>query len=65
MTQTRSFNYNNSGGNVTALLQSATNPENGTVSYTYNADNTLATKTDARSQQVSYTMGSGICCRRM
>ena len=55
VTQTRSFNYNNSGGNVTALLQSATNPENGTVSYTYNADNTLATKKDARSQQVSYT----------
>ncbi len=54
VTQTRSFNYL-SGGNVTALLQSATNPENGTVSYTYNPDNTLATKTDARGQIVSYT----------
>jgi RHS repeat-associated protein len=58
VTQTRSFNYNNTSGNVTALLQSATNPENGTVSYTYNADNTLATKTDARSQEVSYTYDS-------
>jgi RHS repeat-associated protein len=58
VTQTRSFNYNNSSGNVTAFLQSATNPENGTVTYTYNADNTLATKTDARSQQVSYTYDS-------
>ncbi len=54
VTQTRSFN-DLSGGNVTALLQSATNPENGTVSYTYDPDNTLATKTDARGQVVSYT----------
>ena len=36
-TQTRTFTYNN-----TAYLQSATNPENGTVNYTYNADGTLA-----------------------
>ena len=33
-TQTRTFNYN-SGTTVTGLLQSATNPENGTVTYTY------------------------------
>ena len=32
-TQTRTFNYN-SGATVTGLLQTATNPENGTVSYT-------------------------------
>jgi YD repeat-containing protein len=54
VTQTRTFNYV-SGGVVTGFLRSATNPENGTVSYTYNTDGTLATKTDARSQQVSYS----------
>src|SRR5208282_3818281 len=40
-TQTRSFTYNGK------LLQSATNPENGTVTYTYNSYNKVATKTDA------------------
>jgi YD repeat-containing protein len=51
-TQTRTFNYNN-----TAYLQSATNPENGTVTYTYNSfTNKLATKTDAKGQQVQYTV---------
>ena len=50
VTQTRTFNYN--GG---VLLQSATNPENGTVSYTYNADNTVATKTDANGQTLTYS----------
>jgi hypothetical protein len=35
-TQTRTFNYN-VGSSVTAFLQSATNPETGTVSYTYNS----------------------------
>ena len=34
---------------------SATNPETGTVSYAYNADGSLATKTDARGQAVTYT----------
>ncbi|MBV9399757.1 MAG: RHS repeat-associated core domain-containing protein, partial [Bryobacterales bacterium] len=48
-TQTRSFNYS---GN---LLMSATNPENGTVSYTYNSYNKVATRTDAKGQQVVYT----------
>ncbi len=50
VTQTRTFNYN--GG---VLLQSATNPENGTVSYTYNADNTVATKTDANGKTLTYS----------
>jgi len=35
-------------------LSSATQPETGTTSYTYNADGTLATKTNARSQVTSY-----------
>ncbi|HEV8414572.1 MAG TPA: RHS repeat-associated core domain-containing protein [Bryobacteraceae bacterium] len=54
-TQTRTFNYGNPPG---AQLLSATNPENGTVSYTYNSDHTLATKTDAKSQQVQYSYDS-------
>jgi len=54
-TQTRTFNYGNPPG--TQLL-STTNPENGTVTYTYNSDNTLATKTDAKSQQVQYSYDS-------
>lgn len=49
-TQTRTFNYNN-----TAYLQSATNPENGTVAYTYDSNMRLATKTDAKSKQIKYT----------
>src|SRR5229473_1028471 len=53
-TQTRSFNYT-SGTTVGAHLLSATNPENGTVSYTYNTDHTLNTKTDAKGQVFSYT----------
>jgi uncharacterized protein RhaS with RHS repeats len=41
-TQTRTFNYN-CGATVTGFLQSATNPENGTVTYTYNSpSNTLS-----------------------
>jgi len=40
-TQTRTFAYNS----TTQFLASATNPENGMISYTYNADSTLSTKT--------------------
>jgi YD repeat-containing protein len=36
-------------------LQSATNPESGTVSYAYNFDYTVAAKTDAKGQKVVYT----------
>ena len=36
-------------------LTSATNPENSTVSYTYDADGTLASKTDAKSNAETYT----------
>ena len=50
--KTRSFNYN-TGTTVTGFLQSATNPENGTVTYTYNGPtNTLESKTDAREAPV-------------
>jgi RHS repeat-associated protein len=52
-TQTRTFNYN-SGTTVTGFLQSATNPENGTVTYTYNLYNLLTTKTDAKNQELTY-----------
>ncbi len=50
-TQTRTFNYDLTTGRLT----SAVNPENGTVSYTYNTDGTVASKTDAKNQQVQYT----------
>jgi YD repeat-containing protein len=49
-TQTRTFVYNNAG-----LLTSAANPENGTVSYYYNSDNTLQYKHDAKGQDTVYT----------
>ena len=42
------------GTTVTGFLQSATNPENGTVIYTYNTYNLLATKTDAKNQKLTY-----------
>jgi YD repeat-containing protein len=50
----RTFNYT-SGATVGINLLSATNPENGTVTYAYNSDNTLQTKTDAKGQQFAYT----------
>jgi YD repeat-containing protein len=52
-TQTRTFVYNNAG-----QLTSATNPESGTVSYTYNADNTLQQKLDADGQETHYDYDS-------
>jgi YD repeat-containing protein len=50
-TQTRTFNYDL----TTARLSSATNPETGTVSYVYNTDGTLASKTDAKGQCNQFT----------
>ena len=52
-TQTRTFNYTNPSHIVGAFLLSASNPENGTVTYTY-SNNLLATKTDAKGQQFTY-----------
>jgi YD repeat-containing protein len=49
VTQTRTFVYNNAG-----QLTSATNPENGTVTYTYSADTTLWGKQDAKGQLTVY-----------
>ena len=57
VTQTRTFNYI-SNNSISAYLQSATNPENGTVSYTYNADGTMATKLDAKGQTLKYAYDS-------
>ena len=51
-TQTRSFTYSG------PYLQSATNPENGTVSYTYNSYNKVASKTDAKGQEFVYSYDS-------
>ena len=56
-TQTRTFNYK-SGTTLTPFLQSATNPENGTVTYTYNSNNLLATKTDAKGVVTEYNYDS-------
>ena len=39
-------------------MTSATNPENGTVSYNYNADNTLWYKHDAKGQDTVYSYDS-------
>jgi len=48
-TQTRTFNYNANG-----QLSSATNPENGTVSYVYNSVGHGTSKTDAKNQRTDF-----------
>ena len=52
-TQYRTFVYDNAG-----RLTSATNPENWLVTYTYNSDNTLQDKHDAKGQDTVYTYDS-------
>lgn len=47
VTQTRTFTYN-PNGELTSILH----PENGMVSYLYNADGSLQRKTDAKNQRV-------------
>ena len=54
VTQTRTWNYDP----ATQRLTSVTQPETGTVSFTYNSDGTLATKTDANSGRTQYTYDS-------
>ena len=55
-TQTRTFNYiDPATSQPGALLRSATNPESGTVSYTYNANRLVATKTDANGNVLTYS----------
>ncbi len=48
-TQTRSFQW--TGGDMT----SATNPENGTVTYTYDGAHRMLSRTDAKGQKTQYT----------
>ncbi|MCA1568252.1 MAG: hypothetical protein LC803_21930 [Acidobacteria bacterium] len=47
--QARTFNYSS-----LSRIISATNPESGTVSYTYDAGGNLLTKTDARAVTITY-----------
>lgn len=51
VTQTRTWSYDPQ----TLRLLSKTSPEAGTVTYTYNSDNTLATMTDAKNQRRVYS----------
>jgi YD repeat-containing protein len=48
-TQTRTFVY--TGADMTSV----TNPENGTVTYTYDATHHVTSRTDAKGQQTQYT----------
>src|SRR6266700_3117662 len=50
-TQTRTFSYDLPTGHLT----SATNPENGTVTYAYYPSGRLMSKTDAKAQKVVYS----------
>jgi RHS repeat-associated protein len=52
--QTRTFVYN---GND---LMQVTNPENGTVAYTYDSNHKLVSRTDAKGQQTVYTYGGSL-----
>ncbi|MCX6612193.1 MAG: hypothetical protein NTW74_15235, partial [Acidobacteria bacterium] len=52
VTQTRTVTYDTT---TQSRLLSATNPENGTVNYTYNADGTTATKTDAKGIKTEFS----------
>ena len=47
--QTRSFTWSGSD------MASSTNPENGTVSYTYDGNHHVTQRTDAKGQKTNYT----------
>jgi RHS repeat-associated protein len=49
ITQTRTFTWSGSD------MASATNPENGTVSYTYDGNHHVTQRTDAKGQKTNYT----------
>jgi RHS repeat-associated protein len=49
-TQTRTWVYD-----TNQRLQSVTNPESGTVTFTYNPSGTMATRIDAKGQRTEYT----------
>jgi RHS repeat-associated protein len=49
--QTRTFQWDTYSGN----MLSATNPENGTVTYSYNGAHQVTQRTDAKGQQTQYT----------
>jgi RHS repeat-associated protein len=51
VTQTRSWTYDPN----TQLLTQTSTPEAGITQLTYNSDGTLATKTDAKNQQIQYS----------
>lgn len=55
--QTRSFSFDS-----LKRLSSATNPESGTVSYKYDSDGNLLTKTDARNVITCFGLLSGTSC---
>ena len=58
-TQTRTFNYiDPATSKPGTLLRSATNPENGTVTYTYDSSMRLSTVTDAMNQRKVMTYDS-------
>ncbi len=58
-TQTRTFNYIDPATSLPGvLLRSAYNPENGTVTYTYDSSNRLWKVTDAKNQQKVMTYDS-------
>jgi len=54
-TQTRTFSYGTPPG---PFLLNANNPENGTVSYTYDSSSRPATKIDAKGQKLTYSYDS-------
>ena len=55
VTQSRTFSYDTA---TQSRLMSATNPENGTVTYVYNNDGTVQSKTDAKGVRAEFTYDS-------